>query len=286
MSSRVRVGILIGVIGLGLIALGIFIVGQIVRQTLAPPPVPTPQAAITEAVVVTTHNIALGTVLKAEDLRLADVPAELVPDGVLNNVELAVGKYAKVDLVTGEMVLTHKLADPTNVSHDVGFTINEDQVLMAFPPNDLMSSLDVLQRGDVVDIFVTLTQEVPKAQQAPGTVPSGQEPETESHIFTFDAFQRIHVTALVVDVVEEQTRNQTPLPTGENAAQAQKPPQTRIRAYLLALPAQDALVLKHLKDTGANFDFVLRAPTSNQLLELNNVTEQYLIDRYQLVEPR
>jgi hypothetical protein len=94
------------------------------------------------------------------------------------------------------------------------------------------------------------------------------------------------VTALVVDVIEEQTRTQAPLATGENAAQAQNTPKTQIRAYLLALPAQDALVLKHLKDTGANFDFVLRAPTSNQLLELNNVTEQYLIDRYQLVEPR
>ncbi len=285
MSSRVRIGIMIGVIGLALIAVGILIVGQIVRQTLAPPPVPTPQAAITEAVVVTTHNVALGTVFKAEDLRLVDMPVELAPDGVLNNIETVVGKYAKVDLVTGETVLLHNLADPTNISHDVGFTINEDQVLMAFPPNDLMSTLDVLQRGDVVDILVTLTQEVPKTQQA-GAIPSDQAPETESYLFTFDAFQRIRITAMVVDIIEQQQSNQAPLTTGENAAQNQPPPKTQIRAYLLALPAQDALVLKHLKDTGANFDIVLRSPTSNQLFELNNVTKDYLIDRYQLVQPR
>jgi pilus assembly protein CpaB len=285
LSSRVRIGIVIGVIGLVLIALGIFIVGQIVRQTLSPQVIPTPEAAITEAVVVTTHNVALGTVFKAEDLRLVDMPVELVPDGGLNNIETVVGKYAKVDLVTGETVLLHNLADPTNISHDVGFTINEDQVLMAFPPNDLMSTLDVLQRGDVVDILVTLSEEVPKAQQA-GTIPSGQAPETESYLFTFDAFQRIRVTAMVVDIIEQQQSNQAPLTSGENAAQAQKPPKTQIRAYLLALSAQDALVLKHLKDTGANFDIVLRSPTSNQLFELNNVTKDYLIDRYQLVVPR
>ena len=53
-------------------------------------------------------------------------------------------------------------------------------------------------------------------------------------------------------------------------------------ALLLALDPQDALVLKHLKDTGAIFDLVLRSPTSNLLFDLEPVTDEYLIDLYGL----
>jgi hypothetical protein len=45
------------------------------------------------------------------------------------------------------------------------------------------------------------------------------------------------------------------------------------------------LVLKHMRDAGANFDFVLRSPTSNQLFEVSPVTEQYLLQRFQLSAP-
>jgi hypothetical protein len=55
-----------------------------------------------------------------------------------------------------------------------------------------------------------------------------------------------------------------------------------VRAYLLAVSPQDALVLKHLQDAGGNFDFVLRSPTSTELYELTPVISDYLNDRYQL----
>jgi hypothetical protein len=55
-----------------------------------------------------------------------------------------------------------------------------------------------------------------------------------------------------------------------------------INAILLALNPQDALVLKHLKDTGAIFDIVLRSPTSELQFDLTPVTEQYIIEFYGL----
>ncbi len=51
---------------------------------------------------------------------------------------------------------------------------------------------------------------------------------------------------------------------------------------MLALAPQDALVLKHLKDTGAIFDLVLRAPTSTELFDTVPVTSEYLIERFQI----
>ena len=54
----------------------------------------------------------------------------------------------------------------------------------------------------------------------------------------------------------------------------------------LVLPKMSGMqFLKHLKDTGATFDLVLRAPTSTQLFSLTPVTDEYLIERYQLGTP-
>ncbi|MCK4725911.1 MAG: hypothetical protein KAT29_08910, partial [Anaerolineales bacterium] len=169
------------------------------------------------------------------------------------------------------------------------FILDEYQVLMAFPASDLMSSLSVIQRGDLIDILVTRSQEAPKEPEEEadiGVVTEEEERVTET--FTFDAMQRLEVTALVVDIIEEQQQQQQPAIPGVEQQDAPPPPEPayKIRAYLFALVPQDALVLKHLKDTGATFDFVLRSPTSSQLFELSPVTSEYLNDRYELQAPR
>ena len=105
--------------------------------------------------------------------------------------------------------------------------------------------------------------------------------------FTFDAMQRLEITATIVEITSaDQGGNQgvptinqegTPVPTPTPS-----PSERNTVALLLALDPQDALVLKHLKDTDAIFDFVLRSPTSNILFELEPVTSDYLIDLYGL----
>jgi Flp pilus assembly protein CpaB len=284
------------VIGVALAIGGVYVLSTLLRQALAPLPAPTQVAAVTERAVVTTHNVPLGNVLQATDLRIVDVPVELIPPGTIPDPEQAIGRIVKTQLVNGEMVLEHHLADPTNVNHDVGYILGDNQVLMAFPASDLMSTLSIPQRGDIIDIFVSLNQTVEVTPDDPQAfIAPGEEEETESRLFTFDAFQRIEVTALVLEVIEqEQQRTNVPLATTGEGEEAEAPvPQTaaaqpnqRIEAYLLALAPQDALVLKNLKDSGAQFDIVLRSPTSTQLFELTPVIEEYLVDRYQLEVPK
>jgi hypothetical protein len=92
---------------------------------------------------------------------------------------------------------------------------------------------------------------------------------------------------MVVEIVEQNQRGggvQNPLNaqgTPEPTA-TPSPQNVTSLAILLAMDPQDALVLKHLKDAGGTFDIVLRAPTSNQLFELEPVWDEYLIDRYEL----
>ena len=287
MSRRARIGILIALVGVGLAVLGVFTLGRIIRQSLAPLPPPTPKPAITVPAVVTTHDIALGGVLRSDDIKLVDVPVELAPPGVISDLEQVIGRITKVQLASGEMVMDHNLADPSNVNGDLGFVIGDNQVLMAFPANDLMSTLSVLQRGDLIDVFISLPAPQPQAPpEAEG--PTAQVGQVLTGQITFDAFQRLDITAMVVDVVQEQQRNVPEVPAG-GTPQPQptpQPSQIKVRAYLLALAPQDALTLKHLNDSGAKFDFVLRAPTSTQLFELQTVTSDYLVDRYELTIPK
>ncbi len=283
MNRRVLIGIVIAVVGVGLIGLGILAINNILRRSLAPTAQPTQVAEATSDIVITSHDLAVGSVINREDVQLASVPVSLVPRDAMLTIESTLGKIATVHLIQGEMVLEHHLADPTNVAHDIGYIVGQDEVLMAFPSTDLMSGLGVLQRGDSVDIFASLTVEVTPTNTTPGVVSGGEEEQAVARLFTFDALQRAEVTAVVVEVVTEQGSS-APLQGG--AQPTPNPATAKVKAYLLALNAQDALVLKNLRDAGATFDIVLRSPTSNELYTVDPVTTEYLLQRYELQIPR
>jgi pilus assembly protein CpaB len=271
-------------VGIALALIGGIFVGSLLFRGRAAAPTPTPPPPLTELVVVVTHDIALGSVLSEADMRAVEVPLGLAPRGALIEISEGVGRMIKQDIVNGEMVMSQHLADPTNINRDLAFILQDDEVLMAFPVVDLMGQLEMLGRGDIVDIFVTITQTVQQVEEGPTLALETQEPVEKQ--FTLDAMQRIEITATIVDITSSNqggtqalTVNDqgTPVPTPTPS-----PKQRNTVALLLALDPQDALVLKHLKDTGAIFDFVLRSPTSNQLFELEPVTEDYLIDLFGL----
>jgi Flp pilus assembly protein CpaB len=290
-NPRARTGIILAAIGILLALSGIFVINSIVRRSLSPLPAATQPPSITEAVVVTTHDIPLGTVLKPADLTTIDLPVGFAPAQALRSVETATGRITTIQLVGGEMVIPQHLADPTNVQHDLALVIEDSQVLMAFPATDLMSSLNILQRGDLVDILASIEEPV-QPQQAGVNPQTGETNQPEDTLFTFDALQRVQISAMIVEIVPSRNTGSavssgsgnliaaeggTPQPTS-----TPNPSQVQAKSVLLALSPQDALVLKHLKDAGATFDIVLRAPSSSQLFEAQPVSPQYLMDRYEL----
>jgi Flp pilus assembly protein CpaB len=290
LNRRITTGIIIALAGLIVAALGVYAIRQIITQALAPPPLPTPLAPATEKVVAVSHDVPIGALLDTEDLKMVDMPVELVPRNALNDELEVIGRITKVALVDGELVLRHHLADPTNVSHDLAFVIEEDQVLMAFPAGDLMSDLDVLQRGDRVDILVSIKEEVATTElnaQGEEVTSLGQQGEEEplTRLFTFDAMQAIEISAIVADIKYAETRQTSISATGEGISLAQPTPQPteiNVRAYLLAMSPQDALLLKHLLDLGGEFDIVLRSSAPPIYFELVPVTEEYIVERYDL----
>lgn len=280
-----RTGIILAVVGIALALVGGIFVGTLFQRSQRTPPPPTEPPPLMEQVVVVTRDIALGSVLSESDMREIEVPLGLAPRGALTQVGEAVGRMTKQDLFGDEIVMSQHLADPTNIHRDLAFILEDDEVLMAFPVVDLMGQLEMLARGDRVDLLITMALPVsPPEEELPALTLATPEPEVET--LTLDAMQRIEITATIVEVSSSGQQGQgqpvineegTPVPTPTPS-----PQQRNTVAMLLALDPQDALVLKHLKDTGAIMDFVLRSPTSNLLFELEPVTIDYLVDLYGL----
>jgi pilus assembly protein CpaB len=277
-----RTGIILALVGIALALIGGIFVGSLFRRSPSTTVTPTPPPPLTELVVVATHDLSLGSVLSEADMREVEVPLGLAPRGALTQTSEGLGRMIKQDILGGEMIMSQHLVDPTNKNRDLAFILEDNEVLMAFPVVDLMGQLEMLARGDKVDILVTMEQEVSVPEE--GVTLTLETPEPETKTFTLDAMQRIEITATIIEVTStDQTGNPvvnqegTPVPTPTPS-----PQERNTVALLLALDPQDALVLKHLKDTGAIFDLVLRSPTSNLIFELEPVTPQYLIDLYGL----
>jgi pilus assembly protein CpaB len=276
LSNRTKI-VLIIVAGLILVVIGIFASATLI-QRLRPSQEPeaVEEVTVKTDVVVMTRDLYLGDTIASGDVKLTSVPVEIAPRNVLTSIEEAVGKIVKTDLIQGEMLLSHNLASPTNSNNDLSFFLSDNHVLMAFPADDLMSRESMIKTGDIVDIFATFTEKVKTVGE---TTTTDQDDEPETRTFTVDAMQNVTVTAMVLDVIVEEDESNTLL-DGETVDDTR--PEAKIEAYLLALDPQDALILKHLKDTDAIFDIVLRAPTSTVQFYLTPVTEEYIIEFFGL----
>jgi pilus assembly protein CpaB len=274
LSARLRNGIIIAVVGITLIILGIFVFSRLFDTTsTTQEQVPTPEPEAKVQVVVAVHDILLGTVIQEGDVELVEIPVRYVTRDTIADLDEVLGSFTKVDLVQGEMVLEHNLANPTEISHDISYVLDENHVLMAIPATDLMSRESIIQRGDVVDLLVSIEQELE-------TINLDGERILETYTVTFNALQRINITALVVDIIQEEENTRVATDTeGEEIIHRND---IVVKAYLVALDPQDALIVKHLKDIGAVFDFVLRSPTSSVQYGVTPVTSEFLRELYGL----
>jgi pilus assembly protein CpaB len=291
-----RLGLLLALGGLAIAFVGILFVALILRASLAPPAPATQVPSVTIPVLVARRGLPVRSLLAASDVNVVNMPVEYAPLTAVSDLDTAVGKILMIPMAPGEIVMAHHLAEPTNIGQNLPFIIEDDQVVMAFPANDLMSQLNVLKSGDRVDILVSLPVSVLPEEAGVLASEAAQtaEGQAEERLFTFSAMQHVTLQAFVVEVMQTRTAGSgaasgsattgaaapgaTPRPTATPG-----PSDIRSYAVLLALSPQDALVLKHLKDAGGIMDLVLRSPTSNQTFDLDPVSPEYLKDRYELV---
>jgi pilus assembly protein CpaB len=269
--------------GFFLIALGIIVairmlnidlIGGVTRSEATPAP------EMTTTIAFAVNDIVAGTVLSAEDVTMTDIPIEYAPRDAITSPDEAIGRILKTDLYSGEMILLHNLANPTGQTFDIAWILDDQHVLMALPATDLISREAMVKRGDIVDILVTYQDVLNPVTPGETTTAETEEANKKKQSVTFDAMQRLGITALVVDIVQDEQNNNPAQTEGENPNPQRD--QMVVQAYLVALNPQDALILKYLKDNDATFDFVLRAPTSTGQFPLTPVTAEFIKELYGL----
>ena len=217
------------------------------------------------SVLVMTHNVPARALIGERDVAVKEVPSNLVPQDAVRSKREAVGKIARVPLMTGEILLSDRLVSPTATGKDVAFTMPENYVVVAIPANDLISQSDVLRPGDKVDILVSLD--------------TGQN-STEANLVTLNALQNVAIQGVLVGKLSE------PGNTESQGNQKMTSHLASPEGLLVAVSPQDALVLKYFKDSGGMFDLAIRAPTNSKASQTTPVDLEFLMDRYQIELPQ
>ncbi|MGQ9556093.1 MAG: Flp pilus assembly protein CpaB [Anaerolineae bacterium] len=251
---------------------------RVQQEAAATPAKELAQSEPVAPVVVAAAHISMTKAIKEGDVNLQEWPVDIIPEGAATVIDDVIGKVAMADIYPGEVVLSVRLADPDITSENIAFTMPTDKVVFALPPKDLMSNIDLLRPGDVVDILFSLKPEA-DAKATPVPVRGEEAPVILGDpLFTTDALQAQRITAIVLEapqVLPQQAGREVTGPVVEPAAQQPK-------AILLALDPQDALILKYFLDAGGIMDIVLRHRTNEELFEVKTVNYDYIKDLYSL----
>ncbi len=229
-------------------AIAVFVTLQGATQKAATLPTPVPGVRV----LVATRDIPVHTVIDAADVTVRELPPDAVPADSLSDPSDAVGQLSTAAIAKGEAVLARRLIVADYTGPQTAFVMDPRQLLVAFPADDRLSGLEIMQPGDMVDVVMTYDFAKSTAR-------------VESSANTFIALHSVRLAAVM---------------RGQAGEGGQPGP---VRAYLLALDPQDVLTIKHFTDMGAAVDLALRSPAAGDTpFEVVPVDGDYLLERYQV----
>ena len=113
-----------------------------------------PKTEKTLKMVVATHDMPMGTLLKKSDLKLAAYPESQIPKGSVFQLASAENRVLMVGMNSNEPVLQSKLSDMTTVE-GVASTIDRGYRAMSVQITDVSGVAGLIQPGSHVDVIFT-----------------------------------------------------------------------------------------------------------------------------------
>jgi len=113
-----------------------------------------PKTEKTLKMVVASHDMAVGTLLKKSDLKLVNYPESQVPKGSLFRTAAAENRVLLVNVNGNEPVLQSKLSDTTSVE-GVASTIERGYRAVSVQITDVSGVAGLVQPGSHVDVIFT-----------------------------------------------------------------------------------------------------------------------------------
>jgi pilus assembly protein CpaB len=120
-------------------------------------PIRTVEPSSTE-VVVAARDLPLGTMLTAEDVKLASWPGGLLPEGYASSVEEVLGRGVIANVVLNEPLISSKIA-VKEAGGGLPIVIPEGMRGVSVRVDDVISIAGFVTPGTRVDVMVTLDQE-------------------------------------------------------------------------------------------------------------------------------
>ena len=149
-----------------ILVIGIVVVYLVYSKMLQPlgkaaggTPTPTQEVAMVE-VLILTQPVSRGDVVTEAVLKPAPIPRSLFYEGYITNLSDAVGKQARVDMEAGMFLTKNMLADSLQQvakgGSNAALLIPQGMVAVSIPVNRLSSVSFAPQRGDHVNVIVTM----------------------------------------------------------------------------------------------------------------------------------
>lgn len=208
----------------------------------APPPVATLQLP------VAARPLPPGTVLTAEDFLLKEFPLDLVPVEAITTTISLESQIIVEPIGQGETFSTSKFAGSANATPSQ--KLKQGYVLYAFPiEEDLLSTTTIIRAGDRIDLTASLEVDTAEGRLEP---------------VTFFSVQNIEVFEVLRPGDVEENSDVRPI------------------TLLLTVTPEDLVLIKHIVDSNAFIDLVLRSPLDTEPFDVPPVNREDLIARYGL----
>jgi len=214
------------------------------------PPTPVP----TKPVPVAGRELSVGATISDTDITMQQYPEALVPVGVLTDTAEIQGQILAEPLQEGEFFRPSQMVG--SAAGALSKQIAAENVVVAFPVDDLMSKSKVVHEGDHVDLLLTLD-----IQEESAT-------ETRTGKSTNITLQNVKVFRIVRDDATEEN------------------PQPEVKSFLFEMSPQDAVIAKFVKDSGGTLDLTLRSPLDTATFNTEMINQDYLFDNYKFRAPR
>lgn len=196
---------------------------------------------------VAARQLEVGAQITAADYVMKDFPLDLVPITAISNTVELENKTLIATVAQGATFhQSFFLGAQTAV---ISQQIEAGNVVLAFPMEDLLSTSNVIQDGDRLDLLLTLDTPV-----TDGTAP------LKATIMTV---QNIKVLRVL-----------------HNTDDTEKASSKSTMALLLSVNPDDALMIKYVKDSGGVIDFTLRSTLDQDQHQAPAITFEEFDKRY------
>jgi pilus assembly protein CpaB len=222
-------------------------------------------------VIMAARDIPELVPVSADALVVKPFPREFVPPGAIAQPEQAVGKFTTTRIVKDQILLNAQLS-PTRRAGNVAASVPKGKVAVAFPGNDILSTIGAIRAGDRVDILLSLPlpQQQTTGPNAPPSLTNQNAVSATSNISVQTTMQNVEVLAVGQEATAPSNERSVGGVMGRNAG----------LVITFLVDHQDALVLKYIKDSGGIIDLALRSPDDNQAVQTDAVTLSTIYDQF------